>query len=134
MATFRLSKTDDQYRANLVNSLRAAYEAYENAVAEFNNEMQPLFGKVEDAIRVYNGIVADAKSFVDDRASQWRSEADDKSDRWKEGDRGSAVDEWISSWESFGDEVIDMPDVPEIETEGSDVADDLESLEPEPSV
>jgi hypothetical protein len=109
---FKLSKADSKLKDEHAANLRAAKERI--TVAE--NLMAVAVGALNEAIKNYNGVLADVKTFVDEHAEVWQAEHDDKSEKWQEGDRADAAKTLIGEWEEFEADDLDdveMPDVPE---------------------
>jgi hypothetical protein len=65
------------------------------------DNLNTAFAEVEAAVTAYNVQLNLAKGFVEDLASSMRGDFDDKSEAWQEGERGEAVDEFITTFESF---------------------------------
>jgi chromosome segregation ATPase len=109
---FKLSKAELERRSSLVQSLSDKKGQLEAEIEAYNSEVQELRGSVEEALDGYNTVLVEAKAFCDDIASTRQSEYDEKSDKWQEGDRASAAADWISEWENFeGDEIqLDWPE------------------------
>ena len=64
------------------------------------------------AVEAYNGILADARGFAEDIASTAEAEIDEKSDKWREGDKGEAAALFRDEWQnlSLDDVEIDLPE------------------------
>lgn len=75
----------------------------------------------------------ESDNFREEIAGEIESYIDERSDAWREGEKGDAYNEWLSSWqESFEEVDIDEPraiDEPETDTKSL-----LADLEPEPNI
>jgi len=60
-------------------------------------EADELFGSLA-------GAIDDAGSWASDFASNQQDQYDDKSEKWQESDRASAVSDFISNWENVADQ------------------------------
>jgi len=109
---FKLSKSDAAQADKIADDLDEAAETLIDAVSAFNAAMEEAFKAVEEAQARYTECVDAARSFADDVASEARSEWDDKSEKWQEGERGQAAGEWVEEWEGldFDTAEIVMPD------------------------
>lgn len=88
------------------------------------------WSKVEDAMSEYNGALSDARDFIDEKHTAFEDEYGEKSEKWQEGDRGSAARDWIDSFESVDleDAELDAPDsLEEVSGEGLDALENLET-------
>ena len=128
-----ITKADLKLRDELCSQIRKAHEALEVAVDAFNNAMVEPWGAVEDALEKYNSIVSDLESWKEDITSQIQEYIDERSEKWQEGDRGQAYQEWLSAYENTSIESVEMsmPDTVDFNVEG--VADDIESLPENPN-
>jgi hypothetical protein len=97
--------------------------ALELEVEEYNSTMNSAWAKVEKRIIDLNEKIVEADQWRADLASEMQDFYDEKSEKWQEGERGCAYQEWISEWESDLSEVemeapedVDMPDVDAIDT------------------
>lgn len=91
----------------------------ERAVQAYNDGLEELKLKVEEALVSYNEGITEIHEWLGETISDFQSEFDDKSERWQEGNKGSAVTEWIdrlqtlcNSFESFD---LDFPDAIDVD-------------------
>jgi hypothetical protein len=56
---------------------------------------------VRDAVTAYVDRLAEAKEFRDEMVQKWQDEIAEKSERWQEGDAGSAATEFVDAWENL---------------------------------
>ena len=85
-------------------------------IVEMNAELCGVRDKVEETIDEFNDLAqevsADIESFMDD-----------KSDAWREGEKGEAYDEWKCAWEELLPEMINLYEMDELEAVEIDFAD-----------
>lgn len=131
---FKLTKAEAKQRFDLVAELEIAGAAVATAIEAFNAAMTEAFKPVAEAVEAYNEKLEEAREFAEDIASSRRDEMANKSDRWQEGDRGQAAENWVSEWEniSLDDLEFDQPD--ELEQPDPSHRDDLENLPDEMDV
>lgn len=134
--TFKLTKTEEEQRSAIVEKLRAEAAYLEDAVSDFNAAIIVARQKLDVTRQAYNSILEEARTFVGEVQGRLTDEYDEKSDKWKEGERGTEVEAWIEEWteaagDTFSDVEFDMPDG--IDAQQIDDADTLENLDAEPS-
>jgi oligoendopeptidase F len=114
---FKLTASEDAKLQKLKADLTEAYTEVETAVNDYNEHVQELHQSVDIAMVSYNATLSELRYLVNEISGDKRSEFDEKSDAWKEGDNGSAADEWISTWEGtdLEDATISYPDQLELE-------------------
>lgn len=96
--TFKLNKDESKELSSHVDKIKKSFEDMEQAIKDYNNCLEA------------------AKEFIEDKANDWQSEYDDRSETWQNGDKGTAVAELISSWENCNS-LIDVVEIPEDITE-----------------
>jgi hypothetical protein len=105
--------------------MTAAGKKIEEAVSEYNQEVEKLRTPVELAVTEYNELVGEARTLCSEVAAIASDSIGDKSEKWQEGDKGQAAQEWADAWD--GVDLSDMdyqwPDelVIEIPTYDSDL-------------
>lgn len=130
---FKLDKQESLRRAGLVASLQEAWGKIEDAVDVYNDAVAELKGPVAEAIEAYNEIATEAAGFAEDVATRAEGEFDDKSEKWQESERGQAAGGWRDEWQSLDLATIEpeFPDDLAIDDPGH--ADALEGLPDEAS-
>lgn len=108
---FKLSKKEEAQRLELAAELRSAGKLLNEKIAELNETLGPLWDALSEAQASYVEKLEEVNSFIEEIASASRSEYDERSERWQEGDTGSAALAWLEAWEgiSLEYEEIDMP-------------------------
>lgn len=112
-------KLDKEQRARL-SKLR---DEYREAVAAVNAEKEEAEAEIAKAVSTLNDRIADLNAIIENAnelRDQIQSEIADyigeKSDKWQEGDRGQAFEEWRSQWDNEV-ETVDPVDEITIELE-----------------
>ena len=104
-------------------------ELRSKARAELQN-LQDLAGDLEQARQKYLDAREKVTDFVTDVAGRLRAEFDEKTDTWKESDKGGETEDFIATWESIENDLTDMEDVPAFEDEDFEQA--LDNLPEQP--
>lgn len=128
-----IGKTNHARRNEIVAQLRTAEYKLTETCENYNNVVAAAWRLVADAQDEYNAIVIDANGFREDVVSDIQSYVDHRSDNWRDGERGSAYEEWKGQWETELEEVsLDEPD--ELATNlDESAADILSDFEEEPN-
>jgi hypothetical protein len=127
---FKLSGEQRKRKAEIERRLRDAQEVMDHEGRSAITEIDEILGKVNAARAEYQTVLTEAREFVENVAEEMRSEYDEKSENWQEGDKASEVDRWISEWEG-----VDLTDVEDAELDldalqeiGTDDCDTFEEL------
>jgi chromosome segregation ATPase len=131
---FKIGKKDRARLDEVRDKIAAQGGQVEARVAELNEAVEAARAKLEDEVNTYNELVQEAGSIVEDIHRELESEYDDKSDRWKESERGECVQSWLQELENFGNEMSEA-EMPEIEEVSIDLPDPevIDNLQDEPS-
>ena len=122
---FKLTKTQvkelTDRRAQLAKLRTLAVQEFDTLSAAIDGIVAPL----NDLIRRYNDALAEVRALAQAVVDEHRDTFDDKSDAWKEGDRGLAASDFIDAWENVSlDDVAEVeliiPDAPEFDTDALD--------------
>jgi hypothetical protein len=72
---------------------------------------------LDEARLNYNDATDELKTFMEELAEIWRDQFDEKSESWKDGAKGTAVDGWIAAWSDYIErlEPIEFDDLPDFE-------------------
>lgn len=127
---FKFSKKDIADRDELVQAARLKFATLNDAIEKFNGYVADAWRELEDAVTDYNGALSDARDFVERVKDEFTSEYDEKSEKWQEGDKGTAAREWIDSFDNveLDDAELEEPEsLAEITAEGLDTLKDLET-------
>lgn len=111
----RLSRAQEKARAELVIELAAAEKLVRYRFAELLSFCRHAADDTNEAIRAYNAVLLKAEAFATATAEDFRGTFDDKSDGWKEGERGQQSNDFIEEWEGF--EGSALPEIAILEPE-----------------
>ena len=136
MSTFGLSKTEIDDLDKVQTALTDARTKLDAAVDKYNGALEDLANGIQEAIDEYNQSLEEARQVLADVVSQAEQDLSERSERWLEGDKGQAVQEWKDSIESLmnndlNDVELELPGPIELDCE--DHADLLGGIEPEPN-
>lgn len=108
----KLTKAELAERERHADALKSKAQALEEALQEFNSGLDALRAAFQPALDEYNEALDGAREFKEDIVSSLQEKFDDKSDRWKESERGQQVQQWIEEWEGaeFEPLELDLPD------------------------
>lgn len=107
---FKLTKAQSKRLQEYRDSLGRRKAAIEVLFEEMKAKLPELTKDLNEAIHEYNADVDEMKAFAEEVASEHRDAYDEKSENWKEGDRGTAVSEFVEAWEA-----VDLDEIDEIE-------------------
>ena len=109
---FKLGKAEIERRAEIVEAINEAWGKLDDAINVYNDAVAALREPLADALAAYNESVSEARGFAEDVVSQADEDLGDKSEKWQEGERGRAAVEFKDAWEylSFDEIEIEYPD------------------------
>lgn len=97
---FKLTKQEDARKSELEQELETLVGVVEDEKAELEAAMQKLIDDFnETVVAPLREKMQEAYGFVEDIVNERQGEFDDKSERWQEGDRGQAAQDWLQTWE-----------------------------------
>lgn len=130
---FKLNKAELAQQAAHSAALQEKAAQVESKITAFNEIVEAWRGVIGRAVEEFNGARAEAVGWAQDIGNDRRSEWDDMSERWQEGDKGEAASAWIETFEDFDiDEMelgLDDVEKPDLLDE---CADELDALSAEP--
>jgi len=91
----KISKASSTEIDDMRTAVADAQEAVETAVTEFNEALAVARAPLDEAISNYNDALAELKARLEAERDERQEEYDNKSERWQEGDKGQAAQEWI---------------------------------------
>lgn len=108
----KLSKTEAKSREEVIEAVREAHKAVEQIWVEY----QAMIEKVNAVLETFNEKVGEADTFRQSIVDQMWGYFDDRSDNWREGEKGSAYTEWMDQWQTPVEtvELIDAEEMPDI--------------------
>lgn len=107
-----LSKAQMVERAQLMDRLR-----------EIAAEIEEKISEVNSIISNYNEVVAEVEEFRDGLVGEMQDYYDERSEKWQDGEKGSAYSDWKNEWEQ-----LDTSQADEVEAPDLSLADNLENL------
>lgn len=107
----KLSKAQEREKGDHADAIRDKEEALNKAIEEYNTKLEELKGPVEKAVEEMNAAITAANEWAANIASDMETYYDERSEKWQEGDRGSAYSSWKENFGTELDEVeIEFPD------------------------
>lgn len=104
--------------AQHATDLRETRDALDGALTEYNRRVAKAFSDLQPFVTAFNERVSEANEFVSTVHDDQQAHFDERSEKWQEGDVGSAYSDWMSQWELAVEEVeleepgeLEMPDV-----------------------
>lgn len=128
---FKLSKAQQKTIDDHIETLKKKRAVVQEAESARTEAISALDATVQDALRDYNGALANAKSFVESTAEEFRSAFDEKSERWQEGDAGSDASTFVEAWEEVSLEEHDDQDT--VAPDEQELDADIDALEALPT-
>lgn len=110
----KLSKHEVEAKDDLLDE----YQKKVTKIESLWNEYEDAVNALNEAIAELNSTVDDMNSFVQEIVTQMDEYIDEKSEKWQEGDTGTAYLDWKSEWENISISMMD-----EIPVEGLDTPD-----------
>jgi chromosome segregation ATPase len=108
---FKLTKDQLAEQTGLTEKLEAAVSVVNERLASLRDLIDNAKGEIEDAVSSYNEIVRGASEFARDIAAEMEEEYEDRSERWQESEKGQLARAFVSEWEGFGIDEIDIDDL-----------------------
>jgi hypothetical protein len=94
-----------------LDALQDAGSNYGLTVREANEKISQLVEVINTAQETYNDSLNAVKNFVNDMVGDMESYYDEKSDKWKESDKGNEYSEWKSLWADLLDSENELDEV-----------------------
>jgi hypothetical protein len=122
----KLSKAELIERDKLGTEFQEATSTLQGAVNDYNLEMLDAWKKVEEALTQFNEARQSAIEWAHGIGSRIEDECADKSERWRESDKGATAQSFQQEYEGFDIEEVEIdqpdelpsPDLPEDVFEG----------------
>jgi hypothetical protein len=124
----KLSKRDEERRAEIITRFQAATAEIDEAIVAVNAIIDE---QLNTAIDRYNEVVNNLDGLRDDVVAAMEEYAGDRSEKWQEGDAGQSYEEWKSEWENL--DASELSKVEAIESIDTNHAEALEALPSEPN-
>jgi translation elongation factor EF-G len=129
----KLNKAEQLKMEALKGDIDKIQAQLEDEVNDANQKIADIVEHLNGFIKAFNEKATELKEYIDEKASDWRNEWDERSEAGQQNERGQVLDEFISEWENS--EVEEIPDVTpeEIELEYPEIP-SLETLPAEPAI
>lgn len=106
---FKLSKQELELRDQHVEKLERAWSNIEQAISSYNQVTnEELREPVEKAVADYNEVLGGAKEFAEKIANRMDGEFDEKSEKWRDSERGQAAAELRDTWQEMEMEKLEL--------------------------
>jgi uncharacterized coiled-coil DUF342 family protein len=122
----KISKEHAARLDEIIDNLREMEASVVTAVGGVNEQIEVVNAKIGE----YNALLEEAEGIRDEVVGQMDEYSNERSEKWQEGDTGSAFNDWKSEWESADFTGID--EIDDIAAPDMDNADDIENLPKEP--
>lgn len=130
---FELSKTDISAINDFIADLRLKATEVQTALGVFNGTVHEELSTLNSAVVEYNELLGNARTIIEDARDAAQGEYDDKSERWQEGERGEAVQEWLNELEGLELDDMELYEVEPLANFDPAHSNALEELPTEPS-
>lgn len=130
---FKITATERKRIDEIMARITAKVDEVKGAVTQYNETVNEARGKVEDELRALNEIRDELHGVLEDIHRDREEEFDEKSDNWRDGDRGSATSEWLETISSSVDTLADEIEIEFPEDLEFDIDEEIETLENLPS-
>ena len=138
IVTFKIKAADLKRMEEGLDALSAERARLGDAVGVFNEALATARATLQAAVDDYNQKAKDARAHFEYVHRDLEKAYDERSDDWKDGEKGTAVKEWLDTLESFPENIVDVSldeFIDELELEdllGDDPMDDFNDLDKEP--
>jgi hypothetical protein len=125
---YRLSKNQLAAWERRIGTARSSLDALNEAITSFNRTLASAAGPLQTAAQAYNSALRELQSMAEQLAGDWRSSFNERANRWQDGYRGQAVNEWIEAWENYSPEDAEFAPPDEVEEQDDDPIVEAEEL------
>lgn len=137
---FKIGVRDQKEIEAKLEVLKTSRGEVEDAIASYNDAVTQARAELLERVEQYNEVAEGLRSYITDIRDAKQEEFHNKSDKWQEGDRASAVSDWIDSIDTMIDAIEDAqePDeVDELEISAiidgeDDIAEQFDAMDKEP--
>lgn len=112
----RLSKEQVKEHEELVDAVNGAHQELDGAIKQYNERVAAAHSELAPFVEAFNEAVTKANDFRESVHSDQQAYFDEKSEKWQEGDAGSAYSDWMSQWDEAAIEEVELDDAPEMDT------------------
>jgi len=111
----KLTPEQKRQRSNALAAAELRRTALVSAIETYNAAVRAAFEALEQAKTDHNEALAEVAESLHAIGEELRASIEEKSERWQEGDAGSAASDWASSYEDFAFEEWEPYEPEEIE-------------------
>ena len=104
---FKFSADEKKRLDVLIAKFASEADDVEIEVGEYNEGVKELRAKLDERLEKLNEARDELRGFIEDMHSEMDSQYDDKSEKWKEGERGEATRTWIDKLDEIKGEIED---------------------------
>lgn len=104
----KLSKEQQKKIDDLRARWTAARDLLDTEQADVNEKITQFETSLNEKIADLNAIIEEANGLRDEIQADAQSYYDEKSEKWQEGERGSAHSDWVSSWQEEIEEIEEI--------------------------
>lgn len=124
----KLSKDDLKAREEVTGKLKTAFDELTEAVSRYNDIMATEWATVEEAQNNYNEAVSAAGAWCEGIVSQIDDYVSDKSEKWQEGEKAEAYENWKSAYDDVDCSESELSQPDELSVEVENPAESIEGL------
>lgn len=132
---FKISKSDRTRIDLIVAKLETKKSDLGIVVSEYNEAVNEARGKVDDAIAELNEVRDELRGVIEDIHSEMEGEYDERSENWRDGDRGQATYSWLEALTETKEIIeieITIDPFEELEIDVSELEGAIENIPSEP--
>jgi len=116
----RLSKEQVKEHGEIGAALHGAQQELEGAIQKYNQRVTEAYSELAPFVTAFNEQVDKANDFIEAVHDDQQAYFDEKSDKWQEGDAGSAYADWMGTWE-FNVEEAELEEPSDLELADVDI-------------
>ena len=114
----KLSDEQAEQLSQLQLDLRKASQKIENEIADFNTNVNELWGNlVLTSLDDYNKVRQQAQEFVVATRNQIQAHYEEKSEKWQQSEKGEVYQQWIDLWSEVEAELAEINLTVQVETQ-----------------
>lgn len=129
----KLARSRQNEMSRIQERLREAAAGLEEAVGTANEAISQAHRSLVEAADAYNEAVEEAEAFRDDVVSEMEGYADERSEKWRDSDRGQAYESWMNQWRELGFDKAEFDEPADFWVPTFGIPDELEQLPLDPA-
>jgi uncharacterized protein YukE len=111
-----------------IEAAQSQYEEAKNALTEAlddaTEKIALAISKANEKVTLVNSAIERLNNVRQEIADDIQSFIDDKSDAWRDGERGSAYSEWAESWGNEIEQISEIDESPDLNISVDDMAEE----------